>query len=117
KEVARITKKDGLFIFSMNHPFSESYEKKTIDGKQVLVMKPYFNNDKFEWSMNIEGMKMINYHHTFEDIITSLSDCGFVVEKLIEARPTKEFKKYNKNAYDRTFNYPSFIAIKARKIK
>jgi len=117
KEVARLTKKDGLFIFSMNHPFGESYEKKIIDGKMVFIMKPYFNNDKFEWSMSVEGMKMINYHHTFENIISSLSDCGFVVEKLIEARPTKEFKKYNQKAYDRTSNYPSFIAIRARKVK
>lgn len=116
KEVARITRKDGTFIFSMNHPFGESYEKKIVDGVTVFVLKPYFNNDKFEWSMSIEGMKMINYHHTFENIINTLIDCGFVVERLVEMQPTKELKKYSQKAYDRTSKYPSFIAIKARKI-
>lgn len=114
KEVFKITKKNGLFVFSMQHPFGEGYEQKIINGKTYFVLKPYFNNDKFEWMM-LEGMKRITYHHTLEYIINVLTECGFVVEKLIETTPTKELKKYDIKTYDIASKYPSFLVIKARK--
>ena len=114
-EVSRITKKDGIFIFSLNHPIGECTKKKIIDNQTFHVMDPYFNNDKFEWTM-LDGMKLTNYHHTFENIINTLNDCGFVVEGIIEAKPLKEFKRYNPKKYDKLCKYPSFIVFKAHKI-
>jgi ubiquinone/menaquinone biosynthesis C-methylase UbiE len=116
KEVSRIIKTNGIFIFSMNHPTTECSERRLIDNEKISILKPYFNNDSFEWTM-LDGMKLTNYHHTFENIINTLNDCGFVIERLIEMQPTKEFKKYDAKAYERTSKYPSFIAIKARKVK
>jgi ubiquinone/menaquinone biosynthesis C-methylase UbiE len=114
REVSRILKKDGTFVFSLTHPIAEFSERLVINGKNMFVLQPYFNNDSYSWPM-MDGMKLIYYHHTLENIINTLNDCGFVVERLIETQPTKEFKKYDAKMYDRNSKFPSFMVVKVRK--
>jgi hypothetical protein len=64
----------------------------------------------------LDGMNMISYHHTFENISKALSNAGFVIELIIEPQPVKNSKKYDPKSYERTVKYPSFMIIKARKV-
>ncbi|NQU18538.1 class I SAM-dependent methyltransferase [bacterium] len=138
-EVSRMLKKRGLFIFSIRHPMTEVLKKIEINDKREYVLIPYFHNKKYTWNMlkrfetisykcdlkkimnsavedGIKGMEMVNYHHTFGNIINCLNDSGFVIERLLEPKPSKRSEKYNKKDYSRTSKYPSFCVIKARKI-
>jgi len=118
KEASRILKKNGLFVFSMHHPVMEVSEKLKvrINGVKGSLLKPYFHNDKYNWTLN-RDMNMIAYHHTFEMIINSLNYAGFVVEKVLEPVPPKKVKKIKKTIYERARRRPSFLIIKARKVK
>ena len=62
-------------------------------------------------------LKLIAYHHTFEMIFNALNKNGFVVENLIETRAPLKAKKLNKKVYDRSNRSPTFLVIKARKVK
>ncbi|MDO8528463.1 MAG: methyltransferase domain-containing protein [Nanoarchaeota archaeon] len=117
KEVSRILKKRGLFIFSMHHPVMEVTERLKINGKKskIIQFNKYFHNNKYEWTLH-KSANLISYHHTFENIVNSLNDSGFVVERLLETRAPKSSEKINKKVYDRTNMRPSFLVIKARKI-
>jgi ubiquinone/menaquinone biosynthesis C-methylase UbiE len=112
REVSKVLKKNVYFVFSMHHPVMEVSSK--LKRKESLL-KPYFRNNKYNWILN-EKMKMIAYHHTFEMIINSLNDTGFVVERLYETKSPKKIKKINKKIYEKATIRPSFLIIKARKI-
>ncbi len=115
KEVNRILKKNGLFVFSMHHPVMEVSSKLKIKGIKGSLLKPYFHNNKYEVVLH-DKIKLIAYHHTFENIINSLNDSGFIVERILEPFPPKKAKKNNEKAYERTIRRPSFLVVKARKI-
>lgn len=119
KEVSRILNKKGAFVFSMHHPVMEVTSRMKINGKKSnkkILLKPYFNNDKYNWKLK-DKMNMIAYHHTFEMIFEALNKNGFVVENLAEPRAPKKTIKLNKRVYERTNTRPSFLVIKAKKLK
>jgi len=120
KEVSRLLKKRGEFIFSMHHPVMEVTHRLGVNGKKdknKLILKDYFKEEKYSWKLGKEMKNMIAYHHTFETIIQSLVKEGFVVENLFETRPKKILEKIDKKDYDRANKKPSFIVIKARKVR
>jgi len=116
REVARILKKNGLFVFSMHHPIMEvsGRLKVKIKGIKGSLLRPYFHNDKYNWTLN-EKMKMIAYHHTFEMIINSLNDSGFIIERVLEPVAPEKVKNLERSIYKRTHKRPSILVIKARK--
>jgi ubiquinone/menaquinone biosynthesis C-methylase UbiE len=113
KEVKRLLKDGGLFVFSFHHPFNEVLLR---GEKRNIIAKPYFNNKKYKWKMK-EGMELISYHHTFEVVFNALSKNGFLVERLLEPKPKSNYKNIDPVSYDFTTKYPSFCAIKAIKFK
>ncbi len=116
REISRILKKDGLFVFSFHHPVHECLERKTQKGKTVFTLSPYFHNQSYRWKM-IGNMELISFHHTFETVINTLNDAGFVIQRLVEPRPPVSSQKIDPRSYQFTKDYPSFCAIKAVKIR
>lgn len=115
KEVNRILKDKGTFIFSMHHPVMGVSSKLDVSGIKGSLLKPYFHNNKYKLTVH-NKLKLIAYHYTFEDIINSLNDSGFVIERLLEPTPPKSSEKVNKEMYERAHLRPSFLVIKARKL-
>ena len=117
-EVNRILKKNGAYVFSMHHPIMEVTHRLEANNKKSkkLVFEPYFHNDLYEWKLR-EKMNMISYHHTFENIFSSLKKSGFKVDDLVEPIAIKKMEKLDKEFYDRIKKRPCFLIIKARKVK
>lgn len=114
-EVYRVLSKEGIFVFSMNHPVSTSSEKVLIDGEKKFVLKPYFHNDLYQWSMIGGQMQMDSYHHKFSDITNGLIEVGFNIEKVIETTPVPEGKNVSPENYEMTMQIPSFIVYRVVK--
>ena len=113
-EVNRVLKPSGKFVFSMHHPFESAL--RTIidkDGNKTFMLDKYHTNKKKQFEMS--GMKIGFYPHTVADIINSLIESGFVINKVVETTPTPESEKINPNRYSQTIHRPTFIIFVASK--
>ena len=82
RQVNRILKKDGLFVFSFDHPFYL-----LINPISKKLMNSYFDTGRHElvetWQDKTKH-KFIFYRVKISDIYNALIDSGFFVEKIIE---------------------------------
>ncbi len=109
KEMSRILKKGGQFVFSMHHPFN--FKKIEEEDSVKVLATPYFtNNEKYFWNMC--DTKIVSFHHTFEDVVSGLYESGFLTQKIIECRPSKDSKDHFKD-YDFTSKFPTFCVFQA----
>lgn len=106
----RVLKQDGWFIFSTEHPFF-SYKHNNIQH--------YFTTKKVEneWSGFDEPVMITSYYHSLGCITEALYNSGFMIEQMIEPKPTKDFEKVDKKRYDDLMKFPLFICFKAIKVK
>ena len=81
REVNRVLKKEGLFIFSQDHPFFHCFEDQTLKLKQS-----YFESGK------VKGINFIAFRRTTSEIFRALKDANFNVEKIIE--PQSNWQKH-----------------------
>lgn len=109
KEVGRVLKPQGYFVFSMHHPFEESIER---NGNGIPTVRPYFHSEPYYWEMC--GAKLLSFHHTLENIMKSLKSAGFLLEDLVEAKPDKNLIGVFRD-YDFPSKYPTFCVFKAVK--
>ena len=111
-EVSRVLKPNGTFVFSMHHPFQESFKREKIREENKVVMQPYFHNDAYFWKMC--GGELLSFHHTFENIVSSLASAGLYIRQLIECRPSPTTQSTFTD-YDFTSAYPTFCVFEASK--
>ncbi len=114
-EVERILKKNGVFIFTMHHPFDEVLEVSRAGKTYQATAQPYFHNDQYTWKM-LEGMQLVSYHHTFETISEDLFKNGFIIERIAESRAEEVLRDPYPDFYARTSTYPSFCGFRTRKV-
>lgn len=82
KQVHRVLKKGGLFVFSTEHPFYM-----TMDDKTQKMRRSYFKTGRYEemetWPDGSRH-KFVSYRTKVSDIFNSLVDAGFRVERILE---------------------------------
>lgn len=114
KEISRVLKKDGIFIFSRSNPVAET-AKKLKNG--YYVFNSYFKEGKRKKYWPTFGVTMPYYHITFESLIKVIIKNGFVIEDYIDAKPVKKSKILFPKEYKAALNKPCFSIFKVRKIK
>ncbi|PCJ19474.1 MAG: hypothetical protein COB02_06935 [Candidatus Cloacimonadota bacterium] len=112
KEVARVLKPDGSFVFSFHHPFDEILSHAPAD-KFPVILRNYHDEKSYEWGML--NVSFTSFHHKIETIIKVINENGFFLDELLEPRPSKESESINPKGYAYTNRFPSFMAIKATK--
>ncbi|MFX1563194.1 MAG: class I SAM-dependent DNA methyltransferase [Promethearchaeota archaeon] len=107
-EFFRVLQNEGLFIFSVEHPFTELITY----GKD-----DYFITElgKTEWRGFGITVQMPHYRRPLEAMIAPLVETGFLVEQIIEARPTEKCQQHDPETYEKLSKRPSFLCIRARK--
>ncbi len=119
KEVNRLLKKGGEFIFSQEHPVNSCYgggERWTKDENGTKIycnLANYGIEGERESTWFVDNVK--KYHRMFSTVINDLIDAGFVIEKLTEPLPTEELIKKYPDYYD-LYHRPDFLLVKAKKI-
>jgi SAM-dependent methyltransferase len=108
-ELRRILRVGGWFVFSTEHPFfSYGYFK----------VEDYFETKQVSctWTGFGEKVLMPSYYHSLGTLTEALAGNGFVVERVLEPRPTDEFRTADPEGYRKLCRFPLFICIRAKRI-
>jgi len=111
KEINRVLRKNGLFVFSAGNPVSNCIRKK---GSKIKIIRSYFKEGgiKSNWWDNIS---MIWYHKTFGTIVKLLVKNKFELIDYEDAFPLKSAKELFPKEYDFTSTIPYFCTWKWKK--
>jgi ubiquinone/menaquinone biosynthesis C-methylase UbiE len=107
-EFHRVLKNEGFLIFSVEHPFW-----RLIKSSKANYFLTEFT--RTEWRGFGITVQMPHYQRPLEAMITPLVETGFIVENIIEARPTMECKQHDPETYEQLSKRPSFLCIRAKK--
>lgn len=118
KSVYNLLDKDGIFIFSQEHPFVTSHTggsrwTKDENGEKLhLNLANYGIEGERDTTWFVDDIKI--YHRTFSTIVNELIRAGFSIEKMSEPVPTAEIAEKYPQHRD-LFHKPDFLLIKAKK--
>jgi SAM-dependent methyltransferase len=104
-EFRRVLTPDGWLVLSTHHPATEA---------QRYDSANYFETEPVEEVWSWVG-KVRFYRRPLTAIVAALTDAGFVIDSLIEPRPTDEFREAKPEDYARLLKQPEFLMIRARK--
>jgi SAM-dependent methyltransferase len=119
KEVSKVLKKRGYFVFSIGNPVSEMIKKIKAGNKKlrVLGIRNYFEENKFYgvWGMKKGRIQIPSYHKTYETIIKIILRNDFEIAGYKDTKPVKKARKLFPKDYKIYSKIPYFCVWKVRK--
>jgi SAM-dependent methyltransferase len=108
-EFYRVLRRDGLLIFSVEHPFTKFYDHHG-EGN-------YFETElvEYEWRGFGSPVRVPSYRRPLGGMINPLVEAGFVLDRLLEPIPTEEFKERAPEDYEELSRCPGFMCVRAVK--
>ena len=108
-EFYRVLRPGGCSVLSVGHPFFDYTYFKS---------EKYFDTELVgsEWK-GFEGVKiyMPTFRRSLEETLNPLIEAGFCIDRILEPRPTEEFRKADPEAYAELSQRPAFLCIRAGK--
>lgn len=118
KQIYRLLKMDGKFIFSQEHPLNTcfTYGKrwtKDENGNKIYAnISNYSVNGKRESRWFKDGI--IKYHRTFSSVVNILTETGFHIEQMSEPIPSDAIVDQHPE-YKDNIHKPDFLLVKVSK--
>ncbi|TDE60428.1 class I SAM-dependent methyltransferase [Nonomuraea mesophila] len=104
-ELRRVLRPGGWLLMSITHP--------TADWRHFGGS--YFSHDWSDLAV-AGGEHSIHYQRMpLETFLSELLAAGFVLEQLVEPRPTAALRKVDEAAYERLHQAPCFVAVRLRR--
>ena len=108
KEVSRVLRDGGKFIFSTHHPLLDFRDSPS---------KNYFAREKLTQSWDTIGrpVKVSFYRRPLSSLFNSLTEAGFCVTQLTEGKLDNAVKNLSRKDYDRITTKPWFLFLQCQK--
>ena len=103
-EFRRVLRPGGILVFSTHHPFTDwqQFEREDYFATELLTD---------EWSCGTVRF----FRRSLSAMTNALAEAGFVMERLVEPRPTDEYRQQNPEWYEKLMRTPWFIVVRARR--
>ncbi len=108
-EFYRVLRPAGHLVFSVTHPFfdyiyfkSNNYFETELVGSEWRGFKPV-------------RVYVPSFRRSLGATLNPLIEAGFCLEKILEPKPTDDFKKADPKHYEELSQQPCFLCIRARK--
>ncbi|MFQ5811951.1 MAG: class I SAM-dependent methyltransferase [Anaerolineae bacterium] len=107
-EFYRVLHQGGHLVFSVGHPFADFLLHGT---------ENYFQTEPvdYEWTGFGTPLRVPSYRHPLNALVNPLLEAGFVLERLLEPRPTEQFRQEAPQEYEELSRQPGFLCVRARK--
>ena len=117
KEIYRVLKNDGVFVFSLTNPIMEMSQRIKGRPRTYRKFKNYFKEGKTRAYWPTFKVTIPYYHRTFQTLIRAIIKNRFSIEDFVDARPVKKAKNLDPSRYSTFSKIPHFIIFKVRKVK
>ncbi|QJW48490.1 class I SAM-dependent methyltransferase [bacterium BFN5] len=107
-EFYRTLKQSGYMVISVHHPFMDFTEFKCHNYFATELLQD-------EWATPDGKVPVQFYRRPLHEIISSVLNAGFLIEKLLEPMPTEKFLELQPRIYELLTKNPHFLFLKARK--
>jgi SAM-dependent methyltransferase len=106
-EFRRILKPSGLLQFSCAHPAADA---------DLFQTSRYYHVEQVEYLWKGFGTPVMvpSFRRPLEEIFMPLVENGFQILKVVEPRPTDEFKSADPRRFQKLMHRPCFLCIQAR---
>ena len=103
QEFYRVLRPNGRLLFSVHHPFADW---------RIFRIENYFETSHIQddW-----GFPVHFYRRPLQEIISPLITAGFVIDKLLEPKPTEDFLKADPDGFKKLSTSPLFLIIRCHK--
>ncbi len=106
REFHRVLKPGACLVVSLEHPFFEyNYFKST----RYFEVEPV----KCTWNGFGQAVEVHSYRRSLGECISSFTNNGFYIDKLVEPKPLPEFEKFDPEYFKRLNEFPAFMCIRA----
>jgi SAM-dependent methyltransferase len=109
KEFYRALRPGGYLVCSVSHPSSDYFYFKS---------ENYFETELVgsEWrGFGSVRVNMPCFRRSLEATLNPLLDAGFRLERVLEPKPTEQFKEADPRHYAELWQQPAFLCLRARK--
>lgn len=107
RDVKRILKPAGLFVFSTHHPFVDY---------QFSPSGNYFLTEKIvdEWDTIGSPVRVEYYRRPLSALMQALTDAGLCVVEMSEGKPDEQMQQSDPESYHKLSTAPGFLFLKCR---
>lgn len=108
REFYRLLRRPGWLVFSVGHPFADFARHN--EGN-------YFDTElvEEEWTGFGTPAQVRFYRRSLQEVLNPLLEAGFVLESILEPRPTDEFRQALPDDYEELCRQPGFLCVRAGK--
>jgi SAM-dependent methyltransferase len=107
-EFYRVLRPHGYLVFSVNHPFFDYLDFQATDYFATHAVHVEYGS--------LGAVQVPTFRRPLSAIVDPLVDTGFMLERLLEPRPTKAFQQHDPTRYEELLRRPMFVCVRAKKM-
>ncbi|MFZ2095658.1 MAG: methyltransferase domain-containing protein [Anaerolineales bacterium] len=109
REFHRGLKEGSILVFSIEHPYAKYDDHRETSN--------YFNVERVEYTWRGFGkpVRMPSYRRPLSEVINTLIETGFTLDRILEPQPIEEFKQADPEEYEQLMRSPGFMCVRAVK--